>query len=195
MLPLLRLGAQSAPKVQPSKPGTRRLQSSRGPRGSRPIRSWLCPHATNSWSPAARSWGSGWTIPGLPLPGQPPRLPSGERGTQERMRVPAAGAAGAARAVGAEMKPLPALMPALLPLPPALALRLLGAHSAPPRRPGAAFRTRCVWTAPPGAQPPSGRGRGGSSPANHASPSQSERGNPALARTTALLAKQPTDSA
>lgn len=55
------------------------------------------------------------------------------------------------------------LLPAQLPPPPpsALALRLLGAQSAPPRRPGAAFRTRCVWTAPPGAQPPSGRGRGG----------------------------------
>lgn len=145
--------------------------------------------------PAARSWESGWIIPGLPLPGQPPRLPSGERGAQERMRVPATGAAGAATAVGAVMKPLPALMSALLPPPPALALRLLGAHSAPPRRPGAAFRTRCVWTAPPGAQPPSGRGRGGSSPANHASPSQSERGHSALARSTTLLAKQPTDSA
>lgn len=153
------------------------------------------PHATNSWNPAARSRGSGWIVPALPLPGQPPRLPSVERGAQERMRVPAAGAAGAAGAVGAEMKLLPALMPALLPPPPALALRLFGAHSAPPRRPEAAFRTRCVWTAPPGAQPPSGRGRGESSPANHAPSSQSEQGHPALARNTALLAKQPTGSA
>lgn len=157
------------------------------------------PHATNSWSPAACSRGSGWIVRGLPLPGQRPRLPSVERGAQERMRVPAAGAAGAAGAVGTEMKPLPALTPALPPPPPspppALALRLLGAHSAPPRRPEAAFRTRCVWTAPPGAQPPSGRGRGGSSPANHALSSQSEQGHPALDRNTALLAKQPTGSA
>jgi hypothetical protein len=122
---------------------------------------------------------------------------SAQRGARgaERMRVPAARTAGAAEAVGAEMKPLPALMPALPPPPPALALRLFGAHSAPPRRPEAAFRTRCVWTAPPGAQPPSGRGRGESSPANHAPSSQSEQGHPALARYTALLAKQPTGSA
>lgn len=42
MLQLLKLGARCAPKLRPSKPGTRCLQSSRGPRSSRPLRAWLC---------------------------------------------------------------------------------------------------------------------------------------------------------
>lgn len=170
---------------------------SKFPRAPRlPVLSRLAvPHATNSWSPAAGSRVPGRLSLACLFRDSRPRLPSEERGAQERMRVPAAGAAGAAGAVGAEMKPLSALMPALPPPPPALALRLLGAHSAPPRRPEAAFRTRCVWTAPPGAQPPSGRGRGGSSPANHAPSSQSDRGHPDQARNTVLLAKQPTGSA
>lgn len=122
-----------------------------------PPRLSLCLTPTNSSSPAALSWESGSTVFQLPLPGRPPRLPQawGEGQKTER-KVPSTKAAGTA---DAEMEPL-SILPAL-PLPPlALALRLLGAHSAPPRRPGAAFRTRCVWTAPPGAQPPSGRGRG-----------------------------------
>lgn len=42
MLQLLKLGARCAPGLQPSKPGTRRLQSSRGPHDSRCFRAWLC---------------------------------------------------------------------------------------------------------------------------------------------------------
>ena len=86
--------------------------------------------------------------------------PGVERGTEKRPKGPLDQPAGTA---GAETQLLSALAASPLPPPPpsARALRLLGAHSAPPRRPGAAFRTRCVWTAPPGAQPPSGRGRGG----------------------------------
>lgn len=82
MLQLLKLGARCAPKLQPSKPGTR-LPSKfpRAPQLPAPSRLAVV-HATNSWSPAARSRGSGWIVPALPLPGQPPRLPSVERGVQ-----------------------------------------------------------------------------------------------------------------
>lgn len=119
-----------------------------------PPRLSICLTPTNSSSPAVLSRGSSSTVFQLPLPGRPPRLPQAwTEGRRKEQKVPYTKASGTA-----EMKPLWALTVVLR--PPALALRLLGAHSAPPRRPGAAFRTRCVWTAPPGAQPPSGGGGG-----------------------------------
>lgn len=129
----------------------------RGQQRQSPPRLSICLTPTNSSSPAALSWESGSTVFQLPLPGRPPRLPQAwSEGQKTERKVPSTKAAGTA---DAEMEPL-SILPALPPPPLAQALRLLRAHSAPPRRPGAAFRTRCVWTAPPGAQPPSGRGRG-----------------------------------
>lgn len=123
MLPPLMLGRRDfgVPRsLQPSNPGTRCLQSSRGlscfpiagnRKGDNSDRLLLA-RLSASRLPTLRTplpsfGGSVWTVFQMPLPGQPPRLPQAwSEGPKREQRVPATKAA---KTVGAKMKPLPAL--------------------------------------------------------------------------------------